>query len=239
MGEPTAVGRRRRATQPPLNPPAAPEGATDQPARPDADPVPLLAYVRSRLGQAPAPALPRGALRLEVADEVHARGDAVLAGTGALRWERAVRRAQGRLTNEPMGPSPSVPFFRLTGAGTIWVAGAPDRWVALRLTEDVLYVREDRVLAFEGALAWESGSVKDTGVAMLQFRGRGVIALEVPRAPLAVEVSAAGPTLVAAGRLFGWVGRLVPHAAESGMSQPSPFQLSCEGEGIVLLEAAG
>ena len=236
MGEPTAVGRRRRATQPPVNPPAEPAAVAAEPARPDADPVPLLAYVRSRLGQAPVPPATRGALRFEVADEVHARADAVLAGTGALRWERGVRRAQGRLTTEPLGASPDVPFFRLTGTGAIWVAGPADRWVALRLTDDVLYVREDRVLAFEGPLAWESGSVKDTGMTMLQLRGRGVVALEVPRAPVAVEVTASAPALVAAGRLFGWVGRLVPHASQD---RTAPFQLTCEGEGIVLLEAAG
>src|SRR6185312_11033389 len=79
----------------------------------------------------------------------------------------------------------------------------------------VLYVREDRLLAFEGALAWESGSVKDTGVPMVQFRGRGLIALEVPRDPIAVEVGGDAQTLVSAARLYGWVGRLVPHAAVS------------------------
>jgi len=240
FGEPTAIGRRRRATQPPIAPqPPLDRGepAAEVPARAEAEPAPLLAYVRARLGQAPAPPATRGALRLVVADEVYARADAVLAGTGALRWERGVRRSQGRFTGEPLGASPAAPFFRLTGAGALWVAGPPDRWMALRLTDDVVYVREDRVLAFEGALAWEAGSVKDSGVAMLQFRGRGLIALEVPRDPIALEVAGDGQTLVSAARLYGWVGRLVPHAA--AIRGAAPFQLTCEGEGIVLLEAAG
>lgn len=239
VGEPTAIGRRRRATQPPVNPQPHPaldrgEPAADVPSRAEAEPAPLLAYVRGRLGQGPAPAATRGALRLAVADEVYVRGDAVLAGTGALRWERGVRRSQGRFTGEPLGATPAVPFFRLTGAGAVWVAGPPERWMALRLTDDVLYVREDRVLAFEGALAWESGSVKDSGVPMLQFRGRGLIALEVPRDPIALEVGGDAQTLVSAARLYGWVGRLVPHAAV--IRGAAPFQLTCEGEGIVLLE---
>jgi uncharacterized protein (AIM24 family) len=183
------------------------------------------------------PPAPRGALRLVVGDEVYVRADAALAGIGTLRWERGVRRAQGRLTGDPLGASPALPFFRLTGAGAIWVAGAPERWMPLRLADDVLYVREDRVLAFEGALAWESGFIKDSGVGMLQFRGRGIVALEVPRDPIAIEVGGETPTLVSAARLFGWVGRLVPHAA--AMRGPAPFQLTCDGEGIVLLEAGG
>jgi uncharacterized protein (AIM24 family) len=229
--------RRRKATQPPVAPPLDGEvelGPGQLPARVEALPVPLLAFVRARLGQAPPLPATRGALRLTVSDEVHARADAVLAGTGALRWEAGARRAQGRLTAEPLGTSPAVPFFRLTGSGAIWVAGAPDRWLPLRLTEDVLYVREDRVLAFEGALAWESGSLSDTGLPMLQFRGRGTVALEVPRDPIALEVAADSPMLVSAARLYGWVGRLVPRASDK---KTPPFQLTCEGEGIVLLEA--
>ncbi|HVT09141.1 MAG TPA: tetratricopeptide repeat protein [Polyangia bacterium] len=241
-GEPTSIGRRRRATQPPLpGPPTdGPDAAVEPPRRFEAEPAPLLTYVRGRLGQALPPPLPRGALRLVVGDEVYVRSDAVLAGTGSLRWERGVRRAQGRMTGEPLGTSAAVPFFRLTGAGAVWVAGAPDRWMPLRLADDVLYVREDRVLAFEGALAWEAGYV-DSGVAMLQFRGRGVVALDVPREPLAVEVGGETPTLLSAARLFGWVGRLVPHAAAipPDTAGPRPFQLACDGEGIVLLEAGG
>jgi uncharacterized protein (AIM24 family) len=238
VGEPTAVGRRRRATQPPASAPAdGGEAPAEGPSRAEAEAAPLLAYVRSRLGQAPPPPAPRGALRLTVADEVHARADAVLAGTGALRWERGVRRAQGRRTTEPLGAASAPTFFRMTGAGTLWVAGAPGRWAALRLNDDVLYVREDRVLAFEGALAWEAGTVKDSGLAMLQFRGRGLIALETPRDPIAIEVGGDGATRIAAARLYGWVGRLVPQAV--ALEQPAPFELVCEGEGIVLLEAAG
>lgn len=239
--EPTAVGRRRRATQPPGPVPLVPldgeseVGPNGTPSRVEADAVPLLAFVRARLGQAVAPAAPRGALRLTVADEVYARSDAVLAGTGQLRWERGVRRAQGRLTTDPLGASAALPFFRLTGAGSVWIAGAPDRWIPLRLTDDVLYVREDQVLAFEGALAWEAGSPADCGVSMLQFRGRGTLAVQVPRHPIAVEVTSEAPVLVSAARLYGWIGRLVPRApAGAGLA---PFQLVCEGEGIVLLEA--
>jgi uncharacterized protein (AIM24 family) len=197
--------------------------------------VPLLSFVLARLGQAPAPAIPPGAFRLAIADEAHARGDAILAGSGALRWERGVRRAQGRISSEPLGREGGAPFFRLTGGGEIWIAGAAGRWLPLRLADDVLYVREDRVLAFEGALTWEAGEVPNTGLRMLQFRGRGTVALELPADAIAIKVTDEKPTLISAARLYGWVGRLVPHGER--MPGAAPFQLGCQGEGVVLLEA--
>ncbi len=208
-----------------------------EPPQPRAvEPVPLLSFVLARLGQAPPPAIPAGALRMAIADEAHARADAILAGSGTLKWEPGVRRAQGRVNTEPMGHEGGAPFFRLTGEGEIWVAGATDRWLPLRLADDVLYVREDRVLAFEGSLTWEAGTVPNTGLRMLQFRGRGTVALELPTDAIAIKITEDQPTLLAAARLYGWVGRLVPHGAR--MPGAAPFQLGCQGEGVVLLEPA-
>jgi tetratricopeptide (TPR) repeat protein len=207
----------------------------DPPQPREVEAVPLLSFVLARLGQAPSPSIPSGALRLAIADEAHARADAILAGAGTLKWEPGVRRAQGRVSTEPMGREGGAPFFRLTGGGEIWIAGATNRWLPLRLADDVLYVREDRVLAFEGSLTWEAGAVPNTGLRMLQFRGRGTVALELPTDAIAIKVTDETPTLLSAARLYGWVGRLVPHGAR--MPGSAPFQLGCQGEGVVLLEA--
>jgi uncharacterized protein (AIM24 family) len=212
--------------------------AIDEPLGPpqprEAEPIPLLSYVLSRLGQSPAPAAPAGALRLTIADEAHVRADAILAGSGALTWEAGFRRAQGRCSTEPLG-SERRPYFRLTGAGEIWLAGAHGHWLPLRLADDVLYVREDKVLAFEGSLTWEAGTVPNAGLRMLQFRGRGTVALEVGEGPIALKVTDEKPTLLSGARLYGWVGRLVPHGER--LPGAAPFQLACQGEGVVLLDA--
>ena len=238
------------ALAPPLPPPldeaAARLGSIDLPpevaaetARAiEATPVPLLAFVLSRLGQAPAPAIPSGALRLTIADEAHVRADGVLAGAGTLTWHPAFRRSQGRHTNERLG-SDAARFFRLTGSGDVSIAGAPARWLPVSLTEDVLYVREDRVLAFDGTLSWETGTVPGADVRMLQFRGRGIVALTLGEAPIAIKVTEDRPTLLTAARLVGWVGRLVPHGAPvvNGTDlNAAPFQVVCQGEGVVLLD---
>jgi uncharacterized protein (AIM24 family) len=204
----------------------------------EATPVPLLAFVLSRLGQAPAPAIPSGALRLAITDEAHVRADGVLAGAGTLAWHPAFRRSQGRHTTERLGTE-GARFFRLTGSGDVWIAGAPTRWLPVSLTEDVLYVREDRVLAFDGTLSWETGTVPGADLRMLQFRGRGIVALSLGEAPVAIKVTEDRPTLLAGARLVGWVGRLVPHGAPvagGADGDTAPFQVVCQGEGVVLLD---
>jgi len=204
----------------------------------EATPVPLLAFVLSRLGQAPAPAIPSGALRLAITDEAHVRADGVLAGAGTLAWHPAFRRSQGRHTTERLGTE-GARFFRLTGNGDVWIAGAPTRWLPVSLTEDVLYVREDRVLAFDGTLSWETGTVPGADLRMLQFRGRGIVALSLGEAPVAIKVTEDRPTLLAGARLVGWVGRLVPHGAPlagGADGETAPFQVVCQGEGVVLLD---
>ncbi|HLK90423.1 MAG TPA: tetratricopeptide repeat protein [Polyangia bacterium] len=213
---------------------AAPE-VLEPPQPREVEPVPLLSFVLARLGQAASPTIPTGAFRLSVADEGHARADAILAGSGTVKWEPGVRRAQGRVTSEPLGRPGASSYFRLTGGGDVWIAGAAGRWLPLRLADDVLYVREDRVLAFEGSLTWEAGEVPNTGLRMLQFRGRGTVALELPADAIAIKVTDDKPTLISAARLYGWVGRLVPHGDR--MPGAAPFQLGCQGEGVVLLEA--
>ena len=74
---------------------------------------------------------------------------------------------------------------------------------------------------------------------MLQFRGRGIVALTLGEAPIAIKVTEDRPTLLTGARLVGWVGRLVPHGAPvAGASdaEGAPFQIACQGEGVVLLD---
>src|SRR5450631_3704800 len=104
------------------------EPSVDSPLPREVEAVPLLSFVLARLGQAPSPSIPSGAFRLAIADEAHARADAILAGTGTLKWEPGFRRAQGRASTEPMGREGGAPFYRLTGGGEIWIAAAANGW---------------------------------------------------------------------------------------------------------------
>jgi hypothetical protein len=215
--------------------------ATDVPALEGEGPVelaavPLLGFVLARLGLGVSPPAPRGeALRLGVGDEAFVRAGAALAAVG-VRFEPAFRRAQGRPSAEPLAPD-GAPFFRLVGPGDVWVAGAPGAWQAVALEDDILYVREDRVLAFDGGVSWEAGSVPGDGLRLLQFRGRGCVVLRLDAPPVAVKVTEDRPAFVARDHLLGWVGRLVTHRQRT--PGPSPFHLTCQGEGVVLFDPPG
>lgn len=199
-------------------------------------PVPVVAFVLSALGLGADPGLsptvPAGRpLRLSARDGAHVRADATLASVGAAIWKPGFRRLRGRRTEEPFGTR-LRPFYRLNGAGEVWVAGAANRWVALALEDDIIYVREERVLAFDGAVAWEAGRIPGDGLHMLQFRGRGHVALQLSGAPSAIRVSDGAPALVSRSHLLGWVGRVVAYKSR----QEGPLQITCEGDGVMLLE---
>jgi Tetratricopeptide repeat/Mitochondrial biogenesis AIM24 len=198
--------------------------------------VPMVSFVLSSLGLNPgngvAAMVKAGApIRLSARDGAHVRADATLASVGVPPGERAVRRVRGRPSGELLG-SPLRPFFRLTGDGEVWVAGTSNRWAALTLDEDILYVREDRVLAFDGAVSWEAGRIPGDGLRMLQFRGRGQVVLQLAGLPAAIRVSEESPGRVSRAALLGWVGRVVAHRPR----REGPLQIVCEGDGVMLLE---
>jgi uncharacterized protein (AIM24 family) len=229
---PVAPGLSSVAPAPAVVAPA-PAAEPLEPVPVELAPVPLLGFVLSRLGLGTSPRAPHGeALRLGVGDEAYVRAGAALAAVG-VRFEPAFRRAQGRRSAEPLDAG-GAPFFRLVGPGDVWVAGAPGRWQAVSLEDDILYVREDRVLAFDGGVSWEAGAVPGDGLRMLQFRGRGCVVLRLDSPPLAVKVTEDRPALVGREHLIGWVGRLVTHRQRS--AGPSPFELACQGEGVVLFD---
>ncbi|MDB4979470.1 MAG: hypothetical protein JWM82_222, partial [Myxococcales bacterium] len=212
--------------------PAVP--SVEEPPPGELVPVSLLGFVLARLGLAPSPAAPAGeALRLVISDEAYVRAGVALAAVG-MRSEAAFRRVQGRRSPTPLGARDGS-FFRLVGPGEVWVAGAPGRWQAVSLEDDILYVREDRVLAFDGGVSWEAGAIPGDGLPMLQFRGRGCVVLRLDAPPAAVKVTEDAPANVARARLLGWVGRVVTHKQRT--NGPSPFDLTCQGEGVVLFDS--
>ncbi|MEO7669113.1 MAG: AIM24 family protein, partial [Polyangia bacterium] len=223
----------------------------------------LIGYAVSRLEPpAGAGAAWVGATaRLPIGDEIFVRRAAAVACTGGARWEVAHQRIRGRDTVHPLGGSGAMaseeagqPFFRVTGRGEVFVGAAGGRLVPLLLENDILYVREDRVLAFDGKVQWEYGHVPRGGIRMLQFRGQGVVVISVAGEPGAVKVTPERSLFVSAPHLLGWIGRVVAHgtgesgsACSDGVPRLSGGDLpnlpnhgiSCEGEGVVLVDVRG
>jgi uncharacterized protein (AIM24 family) len=156
------------------------------------------------------------------------RGAAV---SGNLAFTPAQRRVRGRAVPEPMGGAD--PFQQVQGQGAVLSLAGDARFVPLLLHDDIVYVREEAVYAFNGELYWESGRIPGLGDRhpLLQFRGRGGLVLRV-RGALSHLKLERGQTLgIDAAALFGWVGRVVPHAMVGGEGRA----IGCTGEGVLLL----
>jgi len=232
---------------------ARPTTAEGRPVRagvPEVPPQPLVGFAVAQLAPPPdSRAWLGAAARLPVDDGAFVRADAAVACAGRVRWEPAQRRVQGRPTAERLGGQ--SPFFRVQGRGELFVAAPVGRLVALHLQDDILYLREDAVVAFEGTVSWEYGHIPRAPIGMLQFRGRGLVTVCVRGETGAVKVSPDSPVQAAARNLLGWVGRVVarggtagpdgsPGPADTGDSTSWPdspvLPITCEGEGVVLFE---
>ncbi|HEV7555970.1 MAG TPA: hypothetical protein VGO00_10965, partial [Kofleriaceae bacterium] len=70
-----------------------------------------------------------------------------------------------------------------------------------------------------------------------QFRGDGAIAMSLARPLVRVKLPPQGLLLVDAGRLAGWIGRVIPRAVVPPRGGPlGEVCIECTGEGVVLVE---
>ena len=181
----------------------------------------LVGFAVSRLEPPEsAAAFMAGAARLVVGDEAFVRADAAIAATGAVTCVPARRRALGRTTEAPLAAAGAA-FLCLGGPGEMFVGvppGRSGRLVPLRLEEDILYLRADRVVGFEGALTWEYGRLPADGLELMQFRGTGLV-LAVPDGEVGtVKVTPARPARVSPARLLGWIGRVIPRGSRDAVT---------------------
>jgi uncharacterized protein (AIM24 family) len=109
------------------------------------------------------------------------------------------------------------------------------------LDDDILYLREDLVFAFEATLRWENGNVPGLRgkLHVVQFRGDGALAMRLARPLVRVKLPPLGFLFVDADRLAGWIGRVIPRAVVPPSGGPmGAMCVECTGEGIVLVEPA-
>jgi hypothetical protein len=120
----------------------------------------------------------------------------------------------------------------------------PDKraFTAVLLDDDIFYLREDLVFAFEAKLRWENGNVPGLRgrLPVVQFRGDGAVALRSERALVRVKLPPQGIVFVDATRLAGWIGRVIPRAVVPATGGPmGDVCVECTGEGVVLIDPVG
>jgi len=209
----------------------------------------LASFATSRLLSLPQPSAPlaslgQGVLAFSAGAKSHVRQSALLVALGGQGISLARRRTRGHLSSDSL-VSDSDRFFCVEGGGDLLLCSPdPERGlVALSLDRDVLYVEEERVVAWGDDVVWESGRVPGSGKSLLQFRGTGRVVLLAGESELvAVRVAEGDRLAVPTARLAGWLGRVVVQGQGVGMGEDDSSGLhhvTCEGEGVLLLSRHG
>ena len=234
--------------------PAAPAAATgtrvgwgQEPPRPLTE-LATRQLIRPDDGDHPFEVGPGGALIVRVSGRILSRTGDVIVSCGNLRFEPATRRVRGAASGERFGDT-SGGMSVVTGQGYLIAAAGGQVFAAVALNDDIFYLRESMVYAFEDQLRWETGHVPGADeklrplLRVVQFRGRGCVALRTQRRLLSLNVATSRAVRVDARVLAGWIGRVVPRVVSAGAVRAASASeadfVECSGEGVVLLEDQG
>ncbi|MGE0548462.1 MAG: tetratricopeptide repeat protein [Kofleriaceae bacterium] len=197
--------------------------------------------IRPEDGDEPFEISPSGSLTIRVADRMLSRLDGVHLLGGDLTFELAMRRARGHQTEQKFDYN-GEPLHTVSGKGYM-VAVPAGKWTftSVELDDDILYLREDLVFAFEPSLRWENGNVPGLRghFPVVQFRGNGALTMRLVRPLVRVKLPSQGVLLIDPTRLAGWIGRVIPRAVVPPNGAPLGTKcIECTGEGVVLIEPA-
>ncbi len=256
-----AAGARPEAAEPatPISPLQTASAIADSTppvmpsAMPSAAPLPAELPARGAVADRHAMPLPtRGAVQLAEAVVV-ARVDpnaavrprnvrAVLSDGDPFKTEVLRRRLRGRELDEPFGGASGAMRWYEGSGHVVLSAAERARVVALELDDQLLYLREERILAFAGSARYENGRFnqgESEPVPMVQVSGQGWVVFE-SRGPMRVlNILPGAGVLVEADRVVGWSGRLLPRPArpEEAPTAGQRF-VRFSGEGQLWLEFA-
>ncbi len=223
------------------SPTAAPPGM--RVGRGSAPPVPLSQLateflVRPEDGDATFEIAANGALVVRVQERVLTRLDGIHVTGGELEFEPAMRRSRGHQTEDKFSYG-GTQLHAVTGQGYLIAIAGEKTFTAVSLDDDILYLREDIVFAFEATLRWENGNVPGLRgkLPVVQFRGDGAVAIRTGKPLVRVKLPAQGVLFVDATRLAGWIGRVIPRAVVPPKHGPmGDVCVECTGEGVVLVD---
>jgi tetratricopeptide (TPR) repeat protein/uncharacterized protein (AIM24 family) len=182
-----------------------------------------------------------GALIVRVTERIVTRLEGVHVTGGDLSYEPAMRRSRGHQTEEKFDHGGSQ-LHTVSGAGYLIALPGDRTFTAVTLDDDIFYLREDLVFAFEASLRWENGNVPGLRgkLPVVQFRGDGAVALRTQKPLVRIKLPPSGVVFVEAARLAGWIGRVIPRAVLPPEGGPiRGVCVECTGEGVVLLDPVG
>ncbi len=203
-------------------------------------PVPRLAELGPRLDYGHSPTTgpfhvgPEG-LALAVNGELLARLSGLVAVVGGVDGQPEQRRNRGRAIEKSFGEGANQ-LQRLKGHGTMYLEVGKAIFQAIDLNDDGAYLREERVFAFEEAVAFENGRLSAEGITidMVHLKGNGAVLLKLDAPLKAIGVPPGSPLKVPLARLVGWYGQVTPRLRVF-VGQAT---VELTGEGYALLAAA-
>ena len=207
-------------------------------------PRPLSAFATARLLRPGGPGdsfslAEGGVLVLRIDGRLPTRTFGAIASTGQLTFEPLMRRVRGNATEETFGDG-GEGMFVAVGKGLMVVAPRGAKFLLLALSDDIMYVREGSVFAFEEGLHWENGRLPggrgpDEAGRVVQFRGNGRLVVRTQRPAFTLKIEPEAPLFVESSTLLGWIGRVVPRIMHGDNGEPTPY-IEASGEGVVILE---
>ena len=206
-------------------------------------PVPLSQLateflVRPDEGDEPFEVTANQELVIRVKDRMLTRLDGIHVTGGELEYEPAMRRSRGHNTEERFDFG-ATQMHVVSGRGYLIAVPGDKKFTAVSLDDDIFYLREDLVFAFEASLRWENGNVPGLRgrLPVVQFRGDGAVALRTEVPLVRVKLPPQGVVFVDAVRLAGWIGRVIPRAVVPPADGPmGELCVECTGEGVVLVD---
>ena len=174
------------------------------------------------------------------------RLDALRVVAGSIATRVLHRRAHDADTTAVLGGLGS-PFVRVSGDAQVVLGARPaHRLAVLALDEELAFVREDALLAFEMRLSYENGRLaldppgegprSSEAVEVAQLRGRGAVVLEVTGDLASLPCTAGAPLFIRREWIVAWLGRLLPRALPPTESPSGQRGLvSFSGAGTVLV----
>ena len=200
----------------------------------------MNSLVRPDDGDHPFEVSASGALLVRVTERVFCRLAGVYATGGQLDFEAAHRRSRGASTEERFDHG-GDPMSIVTGQGYLVAFPERGRFTAVYLDDDILYLREETVVAFLPTLRWENGNIPGLRgkLPVVQFRGDGAVAFRTTKVVTPIKLPAGGTMFVETGALVGWIGRVIPRAVMPPAGGPmAEVCVECTGEGVVLVESS-
>ncbi len=146
----------------------------------------------------------------------------ILCSRKDFQVEHAKERSRGQDNERCITDDLTGRLISCVGQGTAILKPSKNHFfIAFDIHNTPLYIRESMVVAFQSNLKWESGWLrsKSERLAMLSFRGRGKIFLQLSGALFNLEIPDEEFLLTPMEKLVGWEGYVVAQCSQGELVQ--------------------